>query len=940
MIQIIVLVLLLCGSAMCHAADYYCVEPPTQQTGAWTSVMWTIGGGQQKLLLNSYVQGESRTGILRSRDFTCPASLSFRLAGHSHKNANYVKLIDAQNEQELMSLPSPGRDEALPVVWDTSKWQGRKVRMDVIDGDDGASWAWICIGDMQPELVPMPTEAGKLPDGWTEVPQQMQQASIEGVPFKSRPIMWSPGREGDKLAIPLKGVEADYLYLAGGAYIPDESQPGWGGTDDSICHFVGDNVGDLRIHYANGAVDTIPLSFGFTVWWRAPWQRSPEPFLGDTDEAKAIRKSLCVYCPDWQKPWLMRIKLRKSEISQLELVDNAGKTGYVQLQGISFGDCRKMPASDAAVSGGQMSAAFTQWLTDHTISSANPLSVQRKQALKKLQLLCDTYPSDLTPAAVRKTADKNPPQQFSGPELSFDGAADALIMSYVYQENNAELLIRVDPDGMVHESNKEADNYGAFGGITPKLGPFYTAAYTRNRAALLLANAGILIPANAAVNFWDKWLMYFPKSYPELQMGGKPVPGHATVIANQPHVYFDSLSKVGWPTAFKTRDYGNPETDGHGMLMLNRYRVWIKEGRSAQWICDHWDALKEAAEWIPWALDNPELSLCRNGLLYAESEGGMQMPTVFCDTPNYYGLLAYAEMAEAIGENQLAERWKATAARLKQAMDAYYPVENKPFGKTWQPSERLWGSGDANNAPLLFAADLWGYDAASAMDPAWLQISKNTHQQQMARKKPAGCSPTGFGYGQGLATQSALLLDEMDDASLLLEWMAKLCYAPRQKHPFRVPEGATVKSDGSVWRRWGDLGNLYQMDEAVYACQIMAGVDDTSQQELKLMPRIPLAWKSIRYSDWPAVVTSKGQLTTVKISLKMNYSQNGPISVDVKSSAPVDAIAVRIGPFTSDDAAQQMTAKMKAKGWAVTQTTSGHVNKKPAIWLWLRGSLK
>ncbi len=939
-LQWIVIGILVCLGSICNANDYVCVKPPTQQTGAWTSAMWHVGGGKQVLQLNSYVQGESRTGVLRSREFICPAKLSFRLAGHSHRNANFARLIDVETGKVLAELPSPGRDEALPVSWDLTQWQGRPVRMEVTDGDDGPSWAWISICEMQPELVPMPTVAGKLPDGWEEIPQPMQRKVVEGVPFISRSVLWSPGREGDSLKIPADGLQAEYLYLLGGGYTPDESQPGWGGSDDKICHFVGDQVGELRISYKDGSVDRVPLTFGFNVWWREPWRRSPEPFIGETPQAQAMRDSLCVYSPDWDKPWLMRIGLRPKAVQQIELVDNASKTGNVSIQGVSFGGCRELSSGMTAQPGEPMSATFTEWLKTHTIDGAKPMSAARKAALNKLKSYCDTDPSDFTVAGVKRTIAINPPMAFIGPKLSFDGPVAALVMGQVYEENSAELLSRIDLDGMVHESNKEADNYGAFGGVTPKLGPFYTAAYTRNRAALLLANVGLLTPANAAVNFWDKWLMYFPQSYPEIQMGGKPVPGHATVIANQPHVYFDSLSKAGWPTAFKTRDYGNPETDGHGILMLNRYRVWVKEGRSPKWTRDHWAALKEAAEWIPWCLDNPELSLSKNGLLYAESEGGMQTTTIYCDTPNYYGLLAYAEMADSIGEQAMASRWRLTAARLKRAIEAYYPASAKPFGDTWQPGERLWGSGDANNAPLLFAADLYGYDAASAMDPKWLKISQNTHRLQMSRKTPAGCSPTGFGYGQGYATESALLLDEMDDSALLLEWMAKLCYAPRQKNPFRVPEGATVKTDGSTWRRWGDLGNLFQMNEAVYTCQLLAGVDDTSPDELKLMPRIPTGWSGVELSDWPAAVKSGGQMQMVKLSMSVKCDASGPVSVTLKSSSPVDKVAVRVGPYASSDAADRMAVKMQSQGWAVSQVTSGQTKGKPAIWLWLKGSIR
>ena len=146
-------------------------------------------------------------------------------------------------------------------------------------------------------------------------------------------------------------------------------------------------------------------------------------------------------------------------------------------------------------------------------------------------------------------------------------------------ENSIGLLDRVDDDtGMVHESAPKAANYMGWVGYQPDMQAYYDDSYTRTHFITLLSDMGFLAKADKAIDYFDRWMMYFPRSYPALQMGGKPVPGHATVIANDPHVYFDKLTKLGnWPTKFKTHDYGNPETDGHGILMLGRHRAWAKQ---------------------------------------------------------------------------------------------------------------------------------------------------------------------------------------------------------------------------------------------------------------------------------------------------------------------------------------------------------------------------
>ena len=217
-------------------------------------------------------------------------------------------------------------------------------------------------------------------------------------------------------------------------------------------------------------------------------------------------------------------------------------------------------------------------------------------------------------------------------------------------------------------------------GYLPDLQPYYDDSYTRTHFIALLSNIGFLTKANKAIDYFDRWMMYFPNSYPALQIGGKPVPGHATVIANKPHVYFDELSKVGWPEKFKTRDYGNPETDGHGLLMLSRWRAWIKGGRTKAWLEQRWEAVNEAAEWIGWCLDNPQLSFSEHGLLYSESEGGMAMESLYCNVPCYFGLLAYAEMAEALKR----QMWRDDGV-----------TKPKDFWTLWMPTfHRSWSRGE------------------------------------------------------------------------------------------------------------------------------------------------------------------------------------------------------------------------------------------------------
>lgn len=103
-------------------------------------------------LYSSFEQGERRTGIYRSAEFEVGDSLSFYIAGHDGfpdaplKNANFVRLRDAASA-ELLREASPMRnDVAQKVEWKTDDLRGRKVVVELVDGDSASAYAWIAVG--------------------------------------------------------------------------------------------------------------------------------------------------------------------------------------------------------------------------------------------------------------------------------------------------------------------------------------------------------------------------------------------------------------------------------------------------------------------------------------------------------------------------------------------------------------------------------------------------------------------------------------------------------------------------------------------------------------------------------------------------------------------------------------------------------------------------
>ncbi len=103
-------------------------------------------------LFSSFEQGEQRTGLYRSDNFEPSSVLSFYIAGHDGfpdkplKKANFVRLRDAATGEILREAAPPRNDVAQKTEWSTQEFQGRKVFVELVDGDTATAYAWLAIG--------------------------------------------------------------------------------------------------------------------------------------------------------------------------------------------------------------------------------------------------------------------------------------------------------------------------------------------------------------------------------------------------------------------------------------------------------------------------------------------------------------------------------------------------------------------------------------------------------------------------------------------------------------------------------------------------------------------------------------------------------------------------------------------------------------------------
>ncbi len=109
-------------------------------------------GVENAVLYSSFEAGEQRTGFWTSGEFAAPAELSFFIAGHDGfpdqpaNRANAVRLRDAVSGQILREAFPPGNDVAQGVQWLLQDLQGRRVRLEMVDGDSASAYAWLAVG--------------------------------------------------------------------------------------------------------------------------------------------------------------------------------------------------------------------------------------------------------------------------------------------------------------------------------------------------------------------------------------------------------------------------------------------------------------------------------------------------------------------------------------------------------------------------------------------------------------------------------------------------------------------------------------------------------------------------------------------------------------------------------------------------------------------------
>ena len=118
---------------------------------------------ERKIISSLGPSGEKSTGIFRSLDFDAPAKFAFTIIGYSGhpdkppSGKSYFQIVDSSTDRVLKKTLPPQNDFGENIEWDLREFDGRSVRLEIVDGDTSGSFSWLAVGGFKPaDLVSIP----------------------------------------------------------------------------------------------------------------------------------------------------------------------------------------------------------------------------------------------------------------------------------------------------------------------------------------------------------------------------------------------------------------------------------------------------------------------------------------------------------------------------------------------------------------------------------------------------------------------------------------------------------------------------------------------------------------------------------------------------------------------------------------------------------------
>lgn len=294
-------------------------------------------------------------------------------------------------------------------------------------------------------------------------------------------------------------------------------------------------------------------------------------------------------------------------------------------------------------------------------------------------------------------------------------------------------------------------------------------------------------------------------------------------------------------------------------------------------------------------------------------------------------LISAADMEDGVGDHATAKEWRKDAKTLFRNIEKYlvndkgswiWGIETNTMkpNHTDTDSATLGGSGGLNGV-VCMSADVLGFDPAVWPWQGAVVNGRKTFEELYAfplRKEQFekyGFWPqmnythkgllTSPSYGQGYALQNMLLFDKLAMCGHGLEFLAQTTYKSpdvifsfRNEHygrlsPYYFYErmySPDAKGKIEMTAGCGPL-NLVNVSEPLKVARLIAGVDDTSLKEVRIMPRLPPSWPGYHMGNWP-IRTSHG-VVRADISFER---KDGAVNLvfQVKQGGRIPKLAVRL----------------------------------------------
>lgn len=707
----------------------------------------------------------------------------------------------------------------------------------------------------------------------------------DGIPFISGSLSFSNGSA--QLEI---GAKARHIYLLGMA--EDATIHCWADpTNHSVRFFVGDNLGQIRLHYSDGSTDIFPLVLGESVWFGHPFYRYQEPFPTDARLREAFAAALNLYppAPVQDGNYVAVITPKPVSIQSITIENTTNKWGTLILNGMTFETANDQDIPNAAIlMPDSFPADFEKFITAKSLRRQGTDEKKAAEKLKALSLALynsdkNFSHSDVVPAT---------PKDYSGPEVSFAGSVYAKVLANVFSYNVQDISDKVDSDGMYHTSTKGATSWNGngFGTFETNVGMYYATSWSRDMGRSLqeLTELGYTNDALRCADYCLRMAKLWKN--PSLAYHGHVLLPHWSRVANRP------------------QNAPPFENDGHGLVTMFLYKLWQRLPDRDDWLRARWPTIKDAGDWVVWQLDHPEISGATNGVLHTTGEcAAGNGYSVYGDYSCMNALRALARMADSIGQTNSSAQWRQCADKMQAAIARQYIIDDPRYGLVWTLDYAGWPTHPTVLGPLILTADYDGF-APRNDTTSWRSVDEAAYQRLIDTYSPFGFYGQAMGYGQGFVTESALLLDRMRDATVMLDWIAKQIYNPRIGC-FICPEGVQVDPTGHYWFPAGDLGNGVQEAEIVKTLRLVIGVDDTQPGRLQFYPRMPLNWNEITVNKYPVLIGNSGELETTFLHYKLKRSRSG-MDLEIGSEKPLGPMAMRFGPFIE----APNTAKIRVNG--------------------------